>query len=200
MEACGTMSSDDENDGDGRMIAWPLERLARVMRAREHGDGLNPAQREALRYLARANRFSNTPGALTRYLGATKGTISQTVMTLERKGLIAKAARDARAVRLSLTDKGRDMLARDPWTELAADAGELGGKTRRRMQRGLEELLAREVQRAGLASFGICASCRFFREKGRDGDAGGPHLCMLFEAALTAEDADRICIEHAAAD
>ena len=90
------MSSDDDEGGDARMIAWPLERLARVMRAREHEDGLNPAQREALRYLARANRFSNTPGALTRYLGATKGTISQTVMALERKGLIAKAARDAR--------------------------------------------------------------------------------------------------------
>ena len=194
------MSSDDEENGDGRMIAWPLERLARVMRAREHADGLNPAQREALRYLARANRFSNTPGALTRYLGATKGTISQTLMTLERKGLIAKAARDARAVRLSLTDRGREMLARDPWTVLAADAEELGGKTRRRTQRGLEELLARELKRAGLASFGVCSGCRFFREKGRDGDAGGPHLCMLFEAALTAEDAGRICIEHAAAD
>lgn len=194
------MSSDDDDNGDGRMIAWPLERLARVMRAREHADGLNPAQREALRYLARANRFSNTPGALTRYLGATKGTISQTLMTLERKGLIAKAARDARAVRLSLTDRGREMLARDPWTELAADAEELGGKTRRRTQRGLEELLARELQRAGLASFGICSGCKFFREKGRDGDAGGSHLCMLFEAALTAEDAGCICIEHAAAD
>lgn len=194
------MSSDDEDSGDGRMIAWPLERLARVMRAREHEDGLNPAQREALRYLARANRFSNTPGALTRYLGATKGTISQTLMALERKGLVAKAARDSRAVRLSLTEKGQAALARDPWTELAADAAELGGKTRRRMQRGLEELLARELQRAELASFGICAGCRFFREKGRDGDARGPHLCMLFEDALTDDDAGRICIEHAAKD
>ena len=195
------MSSDDEDSGDGRVIAWPLERLARVMRAREHEEGLNPAQREALRYLARANRFSNTPGALTRYLGATKGTISQTLMALERKGLIAKAARDAqKAVRLSLTEKGREVLANDPWTGLAADAEELGGKTRRRMQRGLEELLARELQRAGLASFGVCATCRFFREKGRDTDARGPHLCMLFEDALTNEDTSRICIEYAASD
>jgi DNA-binding MarR family transcriptional regulator len=195
------MNSDDEDTGDGRMIAWPLERLARLMRAREHEDGLNPAQREALRYLARANRFSNTPGALTRYLGATKGTISQTLMALERKGLIAKAARDAqKAVRLSLTEKGRSALADDPWTALAADAEELGGKTRRRMQRGLEELLAREVTRAGLASFGVCTTCRFFRAKGRDGEPRGPHLCMLFEDALTDEDAGRICIEHAVRD
>jgi len=195
------MSSDDEESGDARMIAWPLERLARVMRAREHEDGLNPAQREALRYLARANRFSNTPGALTRYLGATKGTISQTLMALERKGLIAKAARDAKkSVRLTLTNKGRETLASDPWVQLEAAVEELGGKTRRRMQRGLEELLAREVTRGGLQSFGICSSCRFFREKGRDGDSGGPHLCMLFEEALSNADSGRICIEHAAKD
>ncbi|MCX7348872.1 MAG: MarR family transcriptional regulator [Alphaproteobacteria bacterium] len=194
------MSSDDEEGGDGRMVAWPLERLARVMRAREHEGGLNPAQREALRYLARANRFSNTPGALTRYLGATKGTISQTVMALERKGLIAKAARDARkSVRLTLTDKGRETLARDPWIELETAVEELGGKTRRRMQRGLEELLEREVTLGGLQSFGMCSSCRFFRERGREGDAKGPHLCMLFEDALTDEDRGRICIEHVAA-
>ena len=193
--------SSDEDDGDGRMIAWPLERLARVMRAREHEDGLNPAQREALRYLARANRFSNTPGALTRYLGATKGTISQTVMALERKGFITKAERNARkAVHLTLTDKGRDVLARDPWSDLAAAVEELGGKTRRRMQRGLEELLEGELKRSGLASFGQCSTCRFFREKGRDGDAKGPHLCMLFEDALSNDDSVRICIEHTAAD
>lgn len=192
--------SSDEDEGDGRAIAWPLERLARVLRAREHEDGLNPAQREALRYLARANRFSNTAQALTRYLGATKGTISQTLMALERKGLIAKAARDARVVRLTLTEKGRDALSHDPWTKLAAGAEELGGKTRRRMQRGLEELLAQQLKRAGLASYGVCASCRYFREKGRDGDVRGPHLCMLFEEALSAEDAGRICMEHEAAN
>ena len=195
------MSSDEDDAGDGHMIAWPLERLARVLRAREHEDGLTPAQREALRYLARANRFSNTPGALTRYLGATKGTISQTVMALERKGLIAKAARDAKkSVRLTLTDKGREALADDPWVQLEHAVDELGGKTRRRMQRGMEELLAREVTRGGLASFGICSSCRFFRERGREGDAMGPNLCMLFEVALSGEDAGRICIEHANAD
>ena len=44
-----------------------LERLARLMRQRGHGHGLNPAQWEALRYLQRANRLSNTPGALARY-------------------------------------------------------------------------------------------------------------------------------------
>ena len=99
------MSEDGEDQADGAMIVWPLERLARVMRAREHEGGLNPAQWEALRYLNRANRFSNSPGALTRYLGATKGTISQTLMALERKGFIAKAERPGEKRSVSLSAK-----------------------------------------------------------------------------------------------
>ena len=152
------------------MIVWPLERLARLMRAREHEDGLNPAQWEALRFLSRANRFSNSPGALTRYLGATKGTISQTLIALERKGFISKALREGgrKSVSLSLTPKGPRGPGARPWADLAQAAEDLGGKTRRRLQRGLDELLEQELQRGGLASFGICSTCRFFRERGRD--------------------------------
>lgn len=192
------MSEDDEDTADGGMIVLPLERLARVMRAREHDGDLNPAQWEALRYLSRANRFSNSPGALTRYMGATKGTISQTVIALERKGLITKSARggEGRSLSLVLTPAGEAMLARDPWREVAAAADDLGGKTRRRLYRGLKELLAVELQRAGLATFGTCSSCRFFREKGRDRDETGPHLCMLFEQAISQDHAARICAVH----
>ena len=189
------MSSEEEDEADGRMIVQPLERLARIMRAREHEDGLNPAQWQALRYLSRANRFSNSPGALTRYLGATKGTISQTVIALERKSYITKSTR-SRAVILTLTPKGEAALARDPWSELAAAADALGGKTRRRLHRGLDELLAHELQRVGLASFGTCASCRYFRERGREGDAKGPHLCMLYEEPLSAQESRLVCIAH----
>ena len=192
------MTSDDDEDVDGQMIAWPLERLARVMRAREHDGSLNPAQREALRYLSRANRFSDSPGALTRFLGATKGTISQTIMALERKGYLSKSSRGSsgRSVRLVLTEKGRAALADDPWSALAKGAEDLGGKTRRRLHRGLTELLEQELRRAGLESFGSCTSCRYFREKGREGDAAGPHLCMAFEQPLSADETSRICIAH----
>jgi DNA-binding MarR family transcriptional regulator len=188
----------EDDEVSGEMIVWPMERLSRLMRAREHEDDLNPAQWEALRYLSRANRFSNSPGALTLYLGATKGTISQTVMALERKGFIAKSAREGekRSVALSLTPKGLDVLARDPWKQLAAASGELGNKTRRRLAKGLRELLAEELKSGEHKSFGLCASCRFFREKGRDKEAGGPHHCMLLDVPLSASDSARICVEH----
>ena len=194
------MTNDAEENDSPEAIIWPLERLARLMRSREHDDGLNPAQWEALRYLGKANRFSNSPGALTQYLGATKGTISQTVMSLERKGFISKSAREGqkRSVVLELTPTGKEVLTRDPWKLLAEGVDDLGNKTRRRLARGLRELLADELTRGRLKSFGRCASCRFFREKGRNLDERGPHQCMLFDMPLSASDSQRICVEHEA--
>ena len=119
-----------------------LERLARLMRAAEHEGDLNPAQWEALRYVGRANRFSNSPGALTQYLAATKGTVSQTVIALEKKGLVAKGPRheEPRSVTLTLTEPGAAMLARDPWQRLGAEIDKLG-------------------PRPASASPGLCATC-----------------------------------------
>ena len=68
--------SDRADDVAAGQTLARLERLARLMRSASQTQGLNAAQWEALRYLSRANSFSNSPGALTRYLGATKGTIS----------------------------------------------------------------------------------------------------------------------------
>ena len=65
-----------------------IDRLGRLMRSGEHAGDLNPAQWEALRYLARANRFSRTPAALAQYLGSTRGTVSQTLIALEDHGRI----------------------------------------------------------------------------------------------------------------
>ncbi|MCB1434591.1 MAG: MarR family transcriptional regulator [Alphaproteobacteria bacterium] len=191
------MSEDDEQVS-GEHIAWPMERMVRLVRAREHEGNLNPAQWEALRYIRRANRFSNSPGALTLFLGATKGTISQTLMALERKGLISKTPRpeEKRSIALSLTARGEEQLTQDPWRELADAADRLGNKTRRRLAKGLRELLEAELQRGRHKSFGQCSTCRYFREKSRDIEAGGPHYCMLFEAALSSDDASRICLEH----
>jgi DNA-binding MarR family transcriptional regulator len=187
-----------KTEADGSGIAYALERLARLMRAAEFGNGLNPAQWEALRFFARANRFSNSPGALTRYLGATKGTISQTVKALERKKLIEKSERpgEKRSVVLRLTTAGTELMAKDPWSELAQNCEALGGKTRRRMERGLSEVLAQEITRRLAPSFGTCATCRFWRTDARMDDARGPHLCTLFDEPLSAIESSQICIAH----
>lgn len=86
-------------------IASLIERLVRLLRSEEFDSGLIPAQWEALRYLARCNRFSDSPAALAAYMGSTRGTVSQTVRALERKGLVEKTPRqgEGRSVTLGLS-------------------------------------------------------------------------------------------------
>lgn len=187
---------DDEALEAGAASLRRLTRLARLLRARDHSKGLNPAQWEALRYLAIANRFSNTPGALARYLGATKGTVSQTVLSLEKKGLLSKQAKrdDQRQTGLALTEAGQMLLREDGLAPFAHDMEALKPKTRRRFSRAVSDLLAAEIARTGEPSFGLCNTCRYFREVGN----GEASHCMKFSASLSSHDETLICVEHVA--
>lgn len=75
---------------DALKAADLIERIARLMQAEEQKGPLNPAQWEALRYLAKANRFSRTPAALAEYLGSTRGTVSQTLIALEKRTALSE--------------------------------------------------------------------------------------------------------------
>jgi DNA-binding MarR family transcriptional regulator len=192
------LAKDEPRAARGQQIAAELERLSRLLRAAEHEGDLNPAQREAMRYLTRANRFSNSPAALTRYLGATKGTISQTIKSLAQKGYLSKTGREGerRSVALKLTDKGLAALSSDPWVALADSAQALRPKMRRRLARGLASLLAVQIERQGHASFGTCATCQHFAKGGGPASSGLPHRCRFFGAALSDGEALRICAGH----
>jgi DNA-binding MarR family transcriptional regulator len=181
-------------------LAEVLERLCTLMRteARLRGlpHGLQPVQVEALIYLERCNRYSDTPQAVTEYLGLTKGTVSQTLQVLESRGLIVKTgdARDRRRVHLALTAAGRRLsrrLAASPPLEsaLRAISSEEGQLTD-----GLRRLLAQMQRSAGHRTFGACHSCRHFLKE----DVG--FRCGLTGEALTRTDSLRICREHEPAD
>ena len=177
-------------------VAGYLDRLGRLIRAREHEAGLNPAQWEALRYIARANRFSRNPTALTAWFGATKGTISQTLIALERKGLVGKERRSGRgrAVSVFLTDGGKAVLARDPLVDIEAAGVALGGDAARLA--GLLAALLNEVQElSGQHSFGNCRTCRFFAQGEGESDSR-PHRCLLLKSDFEQEEAARICVKH----
>ena len=74
---------------------------------------LQPVHLQALIYISKANRYSNTPQALADYLGLTKGTVSQTLLLLDRRGLIERFEDDVdrRVVRLRLSTVGEQFLA-----------------------------------------------------------------------------------------
>lgn len=170
-----------------------IERLARLARAGGFAAGLNPAQWEALRYLERANRFSRTPAALAEFFATSRGTVSQTLIALEAKGLIAKTqnTRDARSVALALTDAGRRMLTNDSERAFAADL-EAGGAAPA-IAAALEDALRLVLARRGGKPFGVCKTCRHFRK----GEAA--HRCALLDETLSPQDAEAICAEMEAA-
>jgi DNA-binding MarR family transcriptional regulator len=70
---------------------------------------LNAAQRGALAYLARANQFSRAPSNVADYLCTTRGTASQTLKALERKGFVVKVVSpaDKRSIAYDITEKGQ---------------------------------------------------------------------------------------------
>jgi len=185
-------------DQTATRIAELLDRLALYQRSRQQSAGLNPAQWEALRYLSRANRYSRSPTALTAFLGATKGTVSQTLLALERKRLLSRRPepRDRRAVRVELTAGGINRLASDPLVEVVTAAGRLAPDSQRSLAQGLTELLMALQRDNGRRAFGICGTCRFFRRDGAADEAGGPHRCGLTGEPLAQPEIELLCGEH----
>lgn len=174
-----------------------LERLARFGEADAGGAPVNPAQWEALRYLARANRFSRTPAALADYLASTRGTVSQTLIALEQKGLVERirSSRDRRSVDIALTAAGTAVLDRDPLHSLANDICRGAGPHLDALLAGLRGTLRRRIARNGGRAFGVCGSCLHFRLDARPGH-DAPHHCALLDAHLSDADSGSICAEQ----
>ena len=176
-------------------IAVLIERVARVLQNERHIEGLKPTQWEALRYLSRANRFSRSPSALTAYLGVTKGTVSQSLNALERKGLIAKAIdkADKRQVTLNLTRRGRRLLENDPIDLIMKSTAKQSAQERDNFAAAMEFLLKDMLRRRDGRAFGACKTCRFFQ---KDAKNGAPYFCGLLEVSLSSDDSALICVEH----
>ena len=174
-----------------------IERLCNLVRAdiraacNEHG--MRPVQLEALEFLTRCNRFSDTPQAVTEFLGLTKGTVSQTLMVLENKGLITKQGdrNDKRLVHLKPTARGRKLVERAvPSAVLSEGVDLLSSSVSREAVESLRDLL-RSVQQANdLKTFAPCHTCRFNQKR------ESSYFCELTKERLTDRDVELLCREH----
>lgn len=185
------------NSDNVKNIATLTERLGRLLGSDAHASGLRPVQWEALRYLDKANRFSLNSTALTAYLGSTKGTVSQTIMALERKGLVSNQSdsKDRRRNRLALTAKGRKLLGEDPLSEWEDAASELSASSQASLVSGLRKLLSIRLDAQNRRPFGQCQSCAHFEAHHSKGD---PHYCRLLQEKLSEMDSAAICYEQIA--
>ena len=164
-----------------------IERLANLLErdrsAAAARHGLTGAQLSALLYLVKANRYSNTPGGVAEYVGSTKGTISQTLLKLERDGWIRRTRdkSDGRVVHLEPAAKAR--RAAEAFAESFRDAS---------LEDSLRAVLAGLQVRRGGKAFGVCRTCRYFLTEPEG------HRCGLTREPLALTQITLICREHAA--
>lgn len=174
-----------------------IERIGALLRsdARRHAmpHELQPVHLQALDYLQRANRFSDTAQAVGEYLGLTKGNISQRILVLETFGLVRKEVdeQDRRVLHLRLTAPAKRLLqtAYPPtsWRELETRARSKG---MRALEGELTELLHTLIAANEFRTFGQCTTCRFHQRKNNRA------FCALMQIALDAEQTEKICREH----
>jgi len=172
-----------------RHIRDLIERLARVSAADEWADDLNPTQKAALAYLARANRYSRSPSQVAEFLTATRGTVSQTLKALARKGLIeeGRSSGDRRWISYAITPGGLEALNGTTVIDEALDKLELTVATE--LSRGLTSLVHEALDARGKRRFGVCRSCKFHQIKGAAG------YCALLKVDLASEETSQICHE-----
>jgi DNA-binding MarR family transcriptional regulator len=178
-----------------------LDRIGRLTRELQFADGLNPAQWEALRFLAQANKYSRSPTALADYLGATKGTVSQTLIALESKGLITrcKKTEDRRQVDLCLTDAGQAMLGKDPMQTLEQATMEVADELGAEMVKGLSRLLHDLQTRNQINEFGVCQDCSLFCVNSQAALAAlevQPGTCGNTGETIDAAEKTKICVNY----
>jgi len=174
-----------------------IERMASLMRSEERKKctelGLQSVHLQVLNYLSRCNKYSDTPAALSNYLGMTRGTVSQTLLLLEKKGYLVKTtdANDRRVVHVELSPEGSSILDQAKSADLFNQAAAFLEDNATLDYETVFVTTLTALQKANQSqSFGLCKTCNYFT-KSADG-----FTCGLTKAPLTQVDSEKICQEH----
>ena len=167
-----------------------IKRLARMDADGSWSDGLNPAQRMALEYLARANRFSRKPSDVAEFMGSTRGTISQTLKALCANGYVAETRSDTdkRSLSYELTKQGRKALTSSDLLGSTLDV--LASRELQNLSDSLSIIVDQALKKNGQKAFGICKQCQHFSSR----KTGG--FCKLLEVPLERSETEKICVEQ----
>ena len=163
--------------------------LGRLSSAEDAGSGLTAAQWTCLRFLARANGATRTPSAFARFQATSRGTATQTIKSLETRGLVrrCKVPGDGRSVRLDLTPEGRAALAADPLGPLACLLGDMQPAERDALGAALLRIGCALAAARGSAAFGYCDACSHCET------AGETRHCRDRGEVVPASEIDLLC-------
>jgi DNA-binding MarR family transcriptional regulator len=178
-------------------VALLFERLGALVQQSVRDDaarhGLLPIHIQVLHYLAQANRYSDLPIAIAEYFGITRGTVSQTLAVLERKGLLTKEpdSRHGKRVHLKLTPAG-EVALKESWADRVERAMQALPIEAEAVEATLRGLLVALQHINARRAFGICHRCAHFLPEERGA------RCGLTGEPLALEQTVRICREWTA--
>jgi DNA-binding MarR family transcriptional regulator len=188
------MTSDRSNNN--RQVAELVLQLGRAAYADCASGGLTQAQWMALRFFARANRFSRSISGYADFHATTRGTASQTVKSLLNKGYLTRrpSARDGRSSQFELTDQAHCKLADDPLDGVVRAAGQLSPEQCAGTADGLRRMLLCLGQESGRSGVGVCALCGHLGA----GKAEG-YQCKLMREPLEPGEIEELCVRFSPA-
>jgi MarR family transcriptional repressor of emrRAB len=179
-----------------------MGQIARIFLFEGTKHGLREREWMALRFLARANRFSRTPSALASYVDTTRGTASYIISELERRGYLERtqSAKDKRSVTLSVTQQGKKFLARDPISGLIDAIEVFDDEGKVRFRDALRHILDQSDSAQNRRHADICRRCMFLTESRANPESknSAEFTCRLFRAAIPGPDMELLCtsFEH----
>ena len=182
-----------------RETAELLLLVGRLVQADGYEGELSPAQWMALRFFARANSFSRTPSAFAEFQATTRGTASQAIKALEAGGYLVRqrSQADGRSVTLRLTDKGHEVVARDPFEVLVRAVGSLNAQKQAAMRDALHRVLTTIATSRAHRHFGVCQDCAYL-SRGMYRGSTNPNRsaleCLLFGLPIEPDDAGLLCV------
>jgi DNA-binding MarR family transcriptional regulator len=186
----------EKHESSDRALAELVAQLGRIAYGEGLVGGLTPAQWTALRYYARANRFSRTVSAFAEFHATSRGTASQTVKSLVNQGYLTRtrSERDGRSARLDVTEKSKAALADDPLEILVGAAQALSPTARMSLESALERMVRYVAREHGRCPFGMCPSCLHLRGDGSCVEGRPPYECGFLDEPLEEAELDRVCV------
>ena len=181
-----------------RETAELLLLVGRLVQAEGYDGELSPAQWMALRFFARANSFSRTPSAFAEFQATTRGTASQAIKALEAGGYLVRqrSQADGRSVTLRLTDKGNEVVARDPFEVLVRAVDSLDAEEQIAMHDALHQVLTTVAASGAHRQFGVCQDCAYLGGETCCSSTSATRSaleCLLFGVPIESEDAGLLC-------
>lgn len=157
--------------------------------------GLPATWVQILYYLMRCNGYSNTPAAITEYLGLTKGTVSQSLKKLESEGWLRKESdsRDKRVVHLVLMPKASEVM-QGVMQETQPQPWDSSAFSEEQLKTVFLEYLRTMQKNQGARLFGECRFCQFHQQQ------NGRLWCGLTGEPIPTESVTLICREFEESD